>query len=91
MAVTDHRYIDTSVPAFWVVATDRVMSGRQVPGKSYVAYPAYSSKDERELVRWMKEDRADFIRVRVNLELPRLSGNDHLSLYDRPWMEDDNA
>ena len=86
----DHRTVDTESPQLWAVATDRFMSGWGLAreGKSYVAYPIYDATDEQELVRWM-EERSDFIRVRVNVNLPRLSDGDHLSLYDRPYAEED--
>ena len=83
--ITDHRTEDTEAPRLWAVATDRVLSNwRNVSGKSYVAYPIYSSEDQRALTHWMEHDRSDYIRVRVNLELPRLRNGATLSLYDRP-------
>jgi hypothetical protein len=79
----DHRTKDTDAPQRWAVATDKCMSGwGQAPGASYVAYPIYDWSDEQELVRYM-EARSDFIRVRVNLNLPRLRDGDHLAIYDR--------
>ena len=81
--IKDHRTRDTQEPGYWAVATDKVLSGwGQAPGKSYVAYPLYSSEDEQAQIRWM-EARSDFIRVRTNLNLPRLKDGDHLSIYDR--------
>jgi len=80
----DHRTKDNDKPLCWAVATDKFMSGWGcAPGHSYVAYPIYSYEDERALLEWM-EERRDFIRVRINLSLPRLKDGDHCSTYDRP-------
>ena len=93
--ITDRRTEDTEKPRLWAVATDRFLSswghnpgdraaGHFVAPVSYVAYPIYSSEDQRALTHWMEHDRSDYIRVRVNLELPRLRNGATLSLYDRP-------
>ena len=80
----DHRKTDLDEPLTWAVATDKFMSGwGAAPDKSYVAYPIYSNEDEQKLIEWMK-DRNDFIRVRVNMNLPRVKDGCHLSIYDRP-------
>ena len=80
----DHRKDDTAEPLCWAVATDKFMSGWGLaPVASYVAYPIYSYDDQQALTRYM-EDRSDFIRVRINAELPRLRDGCHLSIYDRP-------
>ena len=80
----DHRTKDLSKPLTWAVATDRFMSGwGQAPDTSYVAYPVYSWTDEQELMRYMR-GRSDFIRVRINANLPRVRDGCHLSIYDRP-------
>jgi len=85
----DHRTKDTKAPLTWAVATDKFMSGwGQAPGTSYVAYPIYDWNDEQELTRYMK-NRQEFIRVRVNLNLPRVKDGDHLSIYDRPTASRD--
>ena len=80
----DHRTKDLDKPLTWAVATDRFMSGwGQAPVTSYVAYPVYSLTDEQDLMRYMGE-RGDFIRVRINMRLPRVRDGCHLSIYDRP-------
>lgn len=82
--IKDHRTRDLEAPLTWAVATDKFMSGwGQAPDTSYVAYPIYSYEDERELMQYM-DDRQEFIRVRVNLNLPRLRDGCHLAIYDRP-------
>jgi hypothetical protein len=69
----------------WAVATDRVLSGwGMAPRKSYVAYPLDKLNEQgrgSKLTDWM-DDRTDFLRVRINLRLPRLQDGDHLSIYD---------
>jgi len=83
----DHRTKDLDEPKLWAVATDRAMSGSVLaPDKSYVAYPIYSTKDNLEIVAWMRNDRKDFIRVRCNANLPRVRDGCHLSIYDRPEL-----
>lgn len=72
----------------WAVATDKFKSGwGQAPRTSYVAYPLDLAGDngsfQHRLLDWM-EDRTDFMRVRINLKLPRLQDGDHLSIYDVP-------
>jgi hypothetical protein len=85
--VKDHRTRDTQDPLCWVCATDKVMSGwGQAPGKSYVAYPVYSYDDKIALLDFCGR-RSDYIRVRVNANLPRVHEGDHLSIYDRPTRE----
>ena len=86
--VKDHRKEDLDAPVLWAVATDKFMSGwGQAPDKSYVAYPLYDyNEDEKRIIRWMR-GRGDFIRVRVNCELPRVREGCHLSIYDRPGVE----
>jgi len=82
--IVDHRTRDTHEPYAWAVATDKFMSGWGLaPVASYVAYPVYSYEDEIGLLAWM-DARSDYIRVRLNAELPRLSYGKHLSIYDRP-------
>jgi len=81
--INDHRTEDTTEPNLWAVATNKLLSGwGQAPGNSYVAYPIYTHEDQCAVVRYM-EDRPDFIRVRINLNLPRLKDGDHLAIYDR--------
>lgn len=86
--IKDHRTVDLETPSLWAVATDRFMSGwGMAPDKSYVAYPLYDyNEDEKRIVRWMR-GRGDFIRVRVNVNLPRVREGCHLSIYDRPSVE----
>ena len=86
----DHRTKDTrpiKEVRLWAVATDKFMSGwGQAPRTSYVAYPLDKLNEqgrEHKLLDWM-EDRTDFLRVRLNLKLPRLQDGDHLSIYDVP-------
>lgn len=86
----DHRTEDTrpvKEVRLWAVATDRVLSGwGMAPRTSYVAYPLDKLNEhgrERNLLDWM-DGRSDFLRVRINLKLPRLHDGDHLRIYDVP-------
>ena len=86
--LNDHRTKDTrpiKEVHLWAVATDRFMSGWvMAPRKSYVAYPLDKLDEQgqkNKLLDWMK-DRSFFLRVRINLKLPRLQDGDHLSIYD---------
>jgi len=82
--VNDHRTKDLDNPATWIVATDKFMSGwGMAPNKSYVAYPAYTYQDRKALLAFCRA-RPDFIRVRENVNLPRVPDGCHLSIYDRP-------
>ena len=68
----------------WVVATDKFMSGwGRAMGRSLVAYPAdlCMHEQKKRLIEWM-ESRLDFLRVRENMNLPRLGAADHLAIYD---------
>lgn len=70
----------------WACATDRVLSGwGYAPRSSFVAYPVngLTWKQTKDLMDWM-EKRGDFIRVRLNLNLPKTRKGDHLSIYDVP-------
>lgn len=87
----DHRTRDTAKPHIWLVATDRTMSGwGHAPRNSYVAYPTYGHEDRKVGREWLKRNDA-FIRVRENLSLPRLRKGDHLSIYDRGWVDQPRA
>lgn len=87
--ICDHRKDQTQKPRLMLCATDRFMSGwGKCPGTSYVAYDITGQPSEiiTRLETWMS-GRSDFMRVRVNLHLPRLSTGDHCSIYDVPyWM-----
>lgn len=85
--LNDHRKPENQVNCgLWAIATDKFMSGWGLaPNKSYVAYPlaGLSDKQQNELINWM-EKRTDFIRVRINFNLPRLQEGCHCSIYDVP-------
>lgn len=83
--IDDTRTKNTEKPNTWVVATDRFMSGwgGAKYGMSYVAYPCYSEADVQRITSYCKSH-PNFIRVRHNLHLPRLTKHDHLSVYDQP-------
>ena len=85
----DHSKIDNRPIkdiTLWACATDKFMSGwGQAPKFSYVAYPCtgLTSKQQNNLLAWM-EKRGDFIRVRLNNNLPKVQKGSHLSVYDVP-------
>ena len=84
--IVDDRRKNKTAPSLWLVATDKFMSGwGQAPDKSYIAYPVYNygSVEYYNLLQWM-EDRNDFIRVRLNMSLPRVKDGCHLSINDAP-------
>jgi hypothetical protein len=87
--IIEDRRKDKRVPIMWAVATDKFMSGwGMAPDKSYIAYPiyVYNSKEHKALMTWMK-DRNDFIRVRENVNLPKVRDGCHLSINDAPdWL-----
>jgi hypothetical protein len=92
VGITNDRRKDKSTPIMWAVATDRFLSGwGHAPDKSYIAYAVHvddiTSGRVNRLFSWMRE-RGDFIRVRTNINLPRLRDGCHLSVNDIPeWIE----
>lgn len=89
--INDRRAERTDKPGYYLVATDKFMSGwGQAPDKSYVAFPVYADTDYQhvgELERWMHK-REDWIRVRTNSNLPRVQEGQHCSVYDLPSIEE---
>ena len=79
--INDKRKSPTE-PWGYMVATDKCMSGwGQAPGRSLFAL-AVHTPEQREAARDRLEHRSEMIRVRFNLDLPRLREGDHLSIND---------
>lgn len=82
--IKDRRIEDLEQPGSWIVATDKVASGwRNGPTSVYSAYPVYDHQDVRDITQYC-ENRHDLVRVRHNINLPRVRDNCHLRIYDRP-------
>lgn len=84
----DHRVYDLAEPIAWGVVTDRFLTQwcreikRIARGQSsQVAYPLYS-RDDMDAFDKYAATRSDFMRPRVNRNLPRQG---QVSMYDRPW------
>ncbi len=67
----------------YAVATDSFMSGwGSAPGRSLVAIKC-ETNEELDFALAKLEAREEMKRVRINLNLPRVSSNDHLSIWTR--------
>ena len=81
--IVDRRNDPTRKVSSYVVATDRFLSSWDCMqgGRSLVAYACYN---HNEMVKRFNHcmKRSDYQRVRENSNLPRLHGNDRLTIYD---------
>ena len=85
----DQRIEDKAEPIAWGVVTDRFLTrwGREIKRiargqSSQVAYPLYN-RDDMDAFDKYAATRSDFMRPRVNRNLPRQG---QVSMHDRPWV-----
>lgn len=85
----DQRIEDKAEPIAWGVATDRFLTrwGREIKRiargqSSQIAYPLYN-RDDMDAFDKYAATRSDFMRPRVNRNLPRQG---QVSMHDRPWV-----
>lgn len=74
---------------YWVVANDKFLSGfgfgrSKVVDRSMIAYFVQDYEEEKACTE-MLENNPDMKNIRINLNLPRLRGNDDLQIVN--WCE----